>query len=209
MAQHIVNKNTRQDPVDTGLTGAQVVKFIHADRVYIKAADVTATPTGEKSDGVTPMGWTDLGIVNGPVKITYSKTKVEVRTGIDEVLRDIYNTKKTASFQFDLSQVDDVVLGAVFGTAGAHITGSPSSGSVGAGYRFKIGKEDVVTKALLLVSQNKLDGKEWQFYNPAAFITFELKDSSGELVMTVTGDCPVFATDVDGEEAAFYMDIYE
>ncbi len=181
----IVNRNTQQTPITAGLTGTQAVKFIHADRVYIKTADVSSTPITVKSNGSTPAGYTDLGIISTPVAVTYTKDVKEVRTGIDEVLRATYDGKKTGKFEFQLSQFDDAVMSAVTGLTASQII----NGSV---YQYAVGSESVIQKAIILVMQNKLDGKEWQFYNPNAFISFNITENSGETVLSVTGDLPLF-----------------
>jgi hypothetical protein len=172
----ISNKNTAQTPVASGLTGAQVVKFIDAPRVYIKAVDTTPTPVTTKSNGTTPAGWTDLGIVNGKVRVTYEKEIKEVRTGIDQVLRASYVGQKTAGFEFVLSQFDDVVIKNLSGLSEVVV-------SAASAYAFQIGSEDIIQKALLMVVQNKLDGKEWQFYHPAADLAFNIEDSGEETVV--------------------------
>ena len=181
----IVNKNTTQTPITSGLTGTQVVKFIDAPRVYIKAVDSTASPVTVKSNGSTPSGWTDLGIVDGKVAITYEKELNEVRTGIDNILRASYVRQRTGSFEFSLSQFDDVVLKEVSGITPATV----QSGSI---MQFSVGGEDVVQRALLLVVQNKLDGKEWQFYHPNAFLSFNIADNGDFTVVRAKGDLPAF-----------------
>ena len=173
----ISNKNTSQTPIASGLTGGQVVKFIDAPRVYIKTSDSSPTPVTVKSNGITPTGgWVDLGIVNGKVKVVYEKEIKEVRTGIDNILRQSYVGQKTGSFEFVLSQFDDVVIQELSGLTAQSVT-------AGSAYSFAIGSEDIIQKALLLVSQNKLDGKEWQFYNPNADLSFNLEDSGEETVV--------------------------
>lgn len=198
----IVNKNTRQNPLTAaGLTGTQVTKFINATRAYMKAVDVTPTPVTVKSDGTTPTGWTDLGIVDGNAKIVYTKTVNEIRTGIDEVLRQEYITKKVANLEFNLSQFDDTVMAQVSGLTASQIT-------AGSTYQFAVGSEDVVQMAILLVAQNKLDGKEWQFYNPNAFITFDIAESSNAIVLTAKCDLPSFSWGGGSNEALFVSTIF-
>lgn len=182
----INNKNTAQTPIATGLTGLQAVKFIHADRVYTKTLDSTCTPPTAKSNGTTPSGWTDLGIVDGVVKISYTNTQKEVRTGIDEVLRAVYTGKTTAMFEFDLSQFDDVSLQNATGLTASQIVN-------GSTYQFAVGSEGTQQLAMLCVSQDKLTGKEFQFYNPSAYMTFQISDKSGELVLQVKGNLPMVA----------------
>lgn len=181
----ITNKNTSQTPVSTGLTGTQVVKFIDAARVYVKTKDTNATPVTAKSNGSTPSGWTDLGIVDGKVKITYEKELFEVRTGIDSILRSTFVKQRTGMFEFTLSQFDDVVIKELSGI-------TPSTLSAGSTVQFAIGQEDVIDKALLLVVQNKLDGKEWQFYAPAAQMTFNIGDAGEATVVNGKGNLPAF-----------------
>jgi hypothetical protein len=190
----ISNLNTRQNPIASGRTGTQVIKFIDAPRVYIKAVDSTPTPITVKSNGTVPTGYTDLGIVNGKVKITYTKEVKEVRTGLDQILRQTYVGKKTANFEFQLSQFDDVVLEKLSGV-------TPSVLTAGSIVQFGIGNEDVVQNALLLVVQNKLDGKEIQFYNPDAFISFNIQDAGEETVVVGSGNLPAFAWGGGNNEA--------
>jgi hypothetical protein len=181
----IVNKNTTQTPIATGLTGAQVVKFIDAPRVYVKAVDSTPTPIVVKSNGSTPSGYTDLGVVEGKVRVAYDKEIAEVRTGIDQFLRQSYVRQKTGTFEFVLSQFDDVVMKEISGLTPSVIT----SGSI---VQFNVGSEDVISRALLMVVQNKLDGKEQQFYNPAADLSFTIEDSGDATVIRGRADLKGF-----------------
>lgn len=180
------NKVTTQEPVASGLTGVQVTKFIAADRVYIKTKDTVAAPVTTKSNGVTPSGWTDLGMVNGKVQIAYEKELQEIRTGIENVLRDTYVRQKGGTFEFQLSQFDDVVMQAVSGLTASQII-------AGSTYQFKIGSETIVEKALLLTSQDFLTGKEWQFYHPAARLSFNIEDNGEETVIRGTGQLVAFS----------------
>lgn len=181
----IVNKNTSQTPITSGLTGTQVIKFIDAPRVYVKAIDASPAPVTTKSNGTTPAGWTDLGSVNGKVAIRYEKEIREIRTGIDQILRQSYVGQKTASFEFVLDQFDDVVIKELSGL-------TPSAVQAGSTYQFMIGSEDIIQKALLLVVQNKLDGKEWQFYHPSADISFTIEDSNEQTVVRGRGNLTGF-----------------
>ena len=181
----IANLNTKQTPITAGSTGTQVIKFIQAPRVYVKAIDVTATPVVVKSNGSLPSGWTDLGIVNGNATVTYDKEIKEIRTGIDQILRASYIQSRTSRIEASLSQVDDTMLAAVTGLTLSTI----SAGSI---YQLAIGKEDIVQKALLLVVQNKLDGKEIQFYSPNADITFSYEESGEELLVKLAADLKAF-----------------
>jgi hypothetical protein len=132
------------------------------------------------------------------VKVTYTKDRKEVRTGMDEVLRATYSGKKTAGFEFTLSQFDDVVLAALSGVTASTI----QSGSA---VSFGIGSEDIVQKALLMVLQNKLDGKEIQFYAPSSYLTFQIEDSGDSTVIKATADLPAFAWTGSGGTEAFFV----
>jgi hypothetical protein len=189
------NKNTRQNPMSAvGKSGTQVVKFIPAPRVYIKAAEsLTAAPvqnyqaktqaTGDLPAAYT--GWTDLGIVNGNAKLTYEKKLAEVRTGLDGVLRDTYIESKTATLEFTLQQFDDVALEAVTGLTASVIT----SGSV---VNYQVGQDDVIKKAILLVLTSKIDGKEIQLYHPSAILSFNYDEADNAMVLKVTASLPAF-----------------
>jgi hypothetical protein len=168
-----------------GLTGGQSTKWLAADRVFIKTKDSTPTPVLVKSNGTVPAGWTDLGIINGKVRFSLEKEINEIRTGVDQVLRQQYVGQKSATFEFALSQFDDVVLKELTGLTPSQIT----SGSI---YQFALGSEDIVEKALLLVSQNKLDGKEWQFYHPAGQLSLVVEDDGEFTVVRGTGALTAF-----------------
>lgn len=160
-SNNLSNKNTRQNPVTSGRTGTQVIKFIPAPRVYVKAVDsISAAPVQNyfaKSAGVTPSGWTDLGIIESVATVTYTKTLKEIKTGIDLVLRQSYVSEKTAEIQFNLSQFDDNAFESISGISASVII----SGST---INYQVGNEDIQSKALLLVLQNKLDGKFCPLY---------------------------------------------
>jgi hypothetical protein len=186
----ITNKNTTQAPMTAvGQTGAQSVRFIPACRVYIKAADSTSAAPIQtyftKSNGVTPTGWTDLGTMLGAAKLTYNKDTNKLKTGIDKVTRFEYVTGKEAMLDFNLAQFDDAIMTQISGLTASIIT----SGSI---VSFGIGQEDIVEKALLCVCQNKLDGKEHQFYHPSAKINFELDEVEDGWALKVNADFCVF-----------------
>jgi len=181
-----VNKNTTQAGMTAaGRTGVQSIKFIPAPRVYIKAVDTSPAPCLAKSNGETPSGWTDLGSVAGAAKVTYTPKVQEVLTGIDNVFRAAYINGKTGQVEFSLAQLDDVVIEQVTGLTASVIT----SGSV---ISYQVGQTDLYQKAILLVLQNKLDGKELQFYNPNAYINFTFEDSGDAASMKVTAMLPFF-----------------
>ncbi len=182
----ISNLNTKQTPLSApGLTGTQTIKFIEAPRMYIKSVDVSPAPVAVKSNGSLPSGWTDLGVVNGVVKVNYTRNTKEVRTGIEQVLRAEYIDKKTASFEADLAQFDDTVISNITGLTASVIT----SGSI---VTFGVGGEGIVNKAVLLVMQSLLDGKEVQLYNPNTLMNFNYNNNGDEISIKVMADCLFF-----------------
>jgi hypothetical protein len=186
----LVNRNTTQTPMTAvGRTTPQVIRLIPAPRIYVKTADsTTAAPVQNYytvSNGSTPAGWTDLGIVSGNAKVTYNKKVNQVKTGIDEYLRAAYVGSKEAMIEFDLAQFDDVNIELLTGFTGSVIT----SGSI---VNYQVGQEDLVQKAILCVFQNKLDQKEFQFYNPNAYINFVYAEGNDGMVLRVTALLPSF-----------------
>ena len=184
------NKNTTQRGMSAlGRSGAQTVKFIPAPRIYVKTPDVVINSPVQnyftKSNGSTPAGWTDLGSVLGVAKLTYTAKVKEITTGIDNYFRGAYLDGKTGSVEFDLEQLDDVALEQVSGLTASVIT----AGSV---INYQVGQNDLNIMALLFVVQNKFDGKEWQFYNPAAYLNFTFADSGDAMALKVTGYLPFF-----------------
>lgn len=178
--------------VGTGKTGAQTFRFIYAPRVFIKATPdsvTAAVPPVVKSNGttstITATGWSDLGIINGALKVGYTKKTKEVRTGIDNYLRAAYVNEKGGSLQFELAQFDDTVMSGLSNLSASQIT----SNSI---YTYHVGQEDLQTLALLFISVNKLNGKEVQFYTPLAYVNFEFADSGDSLVMKATALLPSF-----------------
>jgi hypothetical protein len=192
MSQQISNRNTQQTPITTlGLTGAQLIKMVPASRFYIKSVDVPAAVPIVKSNGTTLTGWTDLGIIDGAAKTTYQKDTTRVEVGIEKILEGIYTTKKAATIEVNLQQFDDTVLAAISGL-------TPSTITTGSIVSFPIGSEFVVQKAILLVSQNVLDGKEMQFYNPQAFLSFNIDTSGDMMSVKATIDLPLFSDPHNG-----------
>ena len=181
----INNLNSAQTPIASGRTGKQVIRFIDCPRFYLKAKDVTAAPLTAKSDGTLPSGYTDLGIVVGKAKVSYTKEIKEIRTGVDQVLRQSYVGQKTGTLEATLGQFDDVVLEQVSGI-------TPSVITAGSGVVYGIGSEDIIEKAMVLVSQNKADGKEAQFYSPNAFLSFTIEDDGDATVLKAHADLPFF-----------------
>jgi hypothetical protein len=203
----LTNRNTTQSPMTTaGKTGTQVVRFIPAPRVYVKATEsLTSTPVQTHfvvSDGATPSGFTDLGIVNGMAKVTYDKKVKEIRTGMDDYLRAAYVESKDARVEFDLAQFDDANIELLTGYTGSVIT----SGSI---VNYQIGEEDLIEKALLLVCQNKLDKKEIQFFNPNAYINFVFVEQNDGLMLRCTCLLPSFTPQGETKEAFLSTTIFK
>lgn len=203
----IVNAWTRQNPVTThGRTGEQSIKFIPAPRVFIKAADsTTAAPVQAyytKSAGTVPTGWTDLGIIEGLATITYNKENTDVLTGVDQILRIRYISQKTAEIEANFSQFDDRAFENISGLTASVI----SNGSI-IGYR--VGEEDVITRALLLVADNKLDGKEWQIYNPSAYIGFSYELNGDFLELKMNAALGAFTPSGSASECLFHKTFFK
>lgn len=195
----IVNRNTTQAPmIPVGRTGSQSLIFIPAPRVYVKTPDSrSAAPVQAyftKSNGVTPTGWVDLGLISGDLTINYEQKTKEIRTGIDNILRAAYLEQKGATLEAMLGQVDDVTLETVSGlTASVIVPGSVVN--------YSVGSTDMNQLAMLFVVQNKLDGKEFQYYNPNAFISFEFtKGSNGDTVLKMSGILPAFTAQAASTE---------
>lgn len=190
----IVNKNTQQTPLGNpvgSVTGVQSIRFIPAGRVYVKTSpdSVTAAPVNvyaaytQKSNGATvvaPAGtgvtagtYLDLGIMSTPGKLTYNKNQKKIQTGIDKITQLIYVESRDASLEFNLDQLDDYILQQL-GFSASVITN-------GSSINFQIGQEDVVTLAMVVVYQNKIDGKEIQWYHPAAAFTVTFDSSADQL----------------------------
>lgn len=184
----------------TGLTGGQVLKFIRAPRVYVKAPDVVPSAPLSISNGTTPAGWSDLGIIEGNVKIGVEKKVSHVLTGVDGKLRGSYASEHMGTIEFTLDQFDDVAVGLITGIQASVIT----SGNTVA---YNVGAEDLNSLAILVVLQNKLDGKEIQFYNPNASINFSFDDNGDMLTLKVTGWLPFFTQSGFSEESMLVMTI--
>lgn len=183
------NAFTSQKPLAApGLTGTQILKLIPAPRVFIKATpdpQTAAIVPILKANGATPAGWSDLGVVDGNLKVGYQKKVKEVRTGIDNYLRAAYTNEKGGTLEFQLNQVDDTVLGLVSGLTASVVT----SNSI---YTYHVGQEDLEQCALLLVVDSKLDGKEWQWYSPLVYLNFEFAQSGDAMVLKCTAILPFF-----------------
>lgn len=172
-----------------GRTGVQSYKYVPAPRVYVKAADsISASPVQDyfsKSNGVTPTGWTDLGTVQGSAKLTYNAKVKEIQLGVDNRLYGAYLDNVSTQLDFSLVQFDDVTVETISGMTASVI----SAGSV---VNYAWGQTDLNQMAILLVCQNKLNGKEWQFYNPNAFLNFTFEEQGDGLQLKVTSYLPFF-----------------
>lgn len=199
------NKNTRQNPLDQGKTGTQSIRFLPAPRVYIKAEDsLTAAPVQSyygRSNGNTPAGWTDLGIVEGFATVTYTKDINEIRTGVDSVLRQSYVRQKNADIQFNLAQFDDSAFENISGLSASTII----SGST---INYQVGSEDVISKATLLVLVNKLDNKEIHLYSPSCDFAFSIVQNGDFMEMQVDGKLKSFTASGSAAESFFSITFY-
>lgn len=194
----IVNRNTQQTPLGTpvgSVTGVQSIKHIPAGRVYIKTApdSTTATPVNlyaaysMKSNGATPVApvgagvtggtYIDLGIMSTPGKLTYNKVQKKVQTGIDKITQLIYVESRDANLEFELDQLDDYLMTQLGFTASVITNGSSVN--------FQVGQEDVINVAIIIVYQNKIDGKEIQWYHPSGALTVSFNSSADSLSLKV------------------------
>lgn len=180
------NVNTMQDSLAN-----QSVKCILASRAFIAPADEVGPGTklnvgaGFNTSTAPGGNWTDLGaIMKSKVSMAYNKDYAEVRSGLDGVFRAAYVTSKTCEWNFALDNYDTTVLGLITGQPSSTINGGGAPLSVG--YRFWIGSEDIVTKALLIVGTNKIDGKEHQYWAKQALLKFAWEEDGDAVVIRVT-----------------------
>lgn len=192
----IVNKNTQQTPLGTptgAITGVQSIRHIPAARCYVKVTpdSTTAAPVNlysaytQKSNGITPTAptgagvgagtYVDLGIMSTPGKVTYTKNQKKIQTGIDKITQLIYVESRSAMLEFNLDQMDDYLLQQL-GFVNSVITS-------GSSINFQIGQEDVVNLALIMVYQNKIDGKEIQWYHPSAAFTVTFETTADQVAI--------------------------
>jgi hypothetical protein len=201
-----------------GRIAQQSIKHIEAPRVYILANNtgvtiaesLTAFPVSmyaTKSNGTTPTPgngntWLDLGIIDGQLKITYQKKTKDVRTGIDQVLRAQYVNEKTCVLEGSFTQFSDYVLEKATGLTASVL----QSGSI---ISYGFGQEDLNIVGLLFVTQNKLDGVEWQFINPAAYVNFELEQKSDQINLKLTATCPWFTCSGQSNQEVLRATLFE
>lgn len=205
----IINKNTQQTPISNpsgAQTGTQSIKFIPAGRVYLKTSidSTTAAPVQvyaaytQKSNGATivaPTGagvtagtYVDLGIMLTPGKLTYNKVQKKIQTGLDKITQLVYVESRDANLEFELTQLDDYILQKLGFTASVITSGSSIN--------FQVGQEEVINVALVVVYQNKLDGKEIQWYHPNAALTVSFNQNGDELSVKVS--CELIAFQASG-----------
>lgn len=200
----VTNKNTAQNPITgVGRLSTQTIRHIEAPRVYLLADSAGNTKTVTeintpvqdyfvKSNGATPTllygstdTWLDLGIVDGYLKLNYNKNVKQITTGIDQVFRAAYVDKKVGTLEASLDQFSDYVLEKVSGLTASVVT----AGSI---VNYQVGQEDLNQCGILFVSQNKLDGQEWQFFNPNCFLNFVFEQKGDAMALKMTGYLPFF-----------------
>jgi hypothetical protein len=178
------NKYTQQTPIAN-----QSIRAVLADRVYITTAGTDyADPVAKLEGDSEPVGspaWVDLGIVaNSKATLTYNKEVKYVETGIDKVRRATYLVGKNAQLAFTLEQYDMTVIEAISGL---------TKTAVGAiGNKIFIGQEDIISKALLIVSTNKIDEKEHHLFAKTVYLTFQVGETDDYRVMNVTAELTPF-----------------
>ncbi len=100
-------------------------------------------------------------------------------------MRAAYLEQKGATFECNLGQTDDVVIETISGVTASVIV----PGSV---VNYPLGSTDLNQMAVLYVVQNKLTGKEIQFYNPNAYISFQFAKNGDSLDVKMSGLLPSF-----------------
>lgn len=208
MSKVIVNNFTTQKPLTVlGSTGNQVLAMIPASRVFLKASDsITAAPIHSyanyafKTNGLTPLGWNDLGIMDAPAKVNYNKQVEKVQTGMDKVTRLTYAKSKEATLDFSLWQTDDYLL--------SQLGFNGSVATAGSSQSFLIGQEDVFQAALLCVFCNKLDGKEMHVYHPNASLSVTFDTANEKLLTKVSVDLTAFTPEDQNVDALYCANIF-
>jgi hypothetical protein len=198
----ITNRITSGAPLTAvGPLGQQTQTFIPAARIFMKtsADSQSAAQPPVAKVGLTGLastlgaGWIDLGTLDGGVTTTFTKTKKDIKTGIDQKLRTSYISDTTFEISFNLLQVGDYLLQNVLGL-------TPSILQSGSSASFGLGQESYGQYALVCVWQNKVDGKENQLYNPAAFLDAVIADASDHLVLKCDAKFPAFTQNGDTQE---------
>jgi hypothetical protein len=198
------NKYTQQTPI-----AGESIRAVLADRVYVTTsgtdyADPAAKLEGDSEPAGSP-AWVDLGVVaNSKATLTYNKEVKYVETGIDKVRRATYLTGKNAQLAFTLEQYDMVVIQAISGLTEIAV------GAVGS--KIFIGQEDIIEKAVLIVSTNKIDNKEHHLFSKKAYLTFQVGETDDYRVMNVTAELTPFlptTSPVQTIEALFVLYILD
>jgi hypothetical protein len=207
----ITNRITSGAPLTTsGVLGVQTQTFIPAARVFMKLTQdlqsAGAPPVAKigltGTAATLGTGWIDLGTLDGGVTTTYTKTKKDIKTGIDQKLRTSYISDTTFELSCNLLQVGDYLLQNVLGL-------TPSILQPGSIASFALGQETYGQYALCVVWQNKIDGKENQLYNPAAFIDATIADASEHLVLKFDAKFPAFTQAGDSQERLVSFTMYD
>jgi hypothetical protein len=186
----LVNKNTTQGPLRTlGRTGTQSVRFIPAPRVYLFPPNYSSNPPVffGTFGGATLSGAIDAGIVEGNAVVTLSRTVNPVFCGVDKMLVGMCSQSIRGQIDFTLSQFDDVTTELITGL-------SPASYTTNVYANYLVGAQPLTPVGLMLVVQGKLDGKEWQFYNPTALLSFAFDNQGDYMGLRVSGLLPGFAS---------------
>ena len=136
------------------------------------------------NDGVSAGTYIDLGIMSTPGKLTYNKVQKKVQTGIDKITQLVYVESRDANLEFELDQLDDYIMAQL-----GFVTSVITSGS---SVNFQIGQEDVVNVAIIIVYQNKIDGKEIQWYHPQGALTVSFNSTADMLSVKVTCEMIAF-----------------
>jgi hypothetical protein len=103
---------------------------------------------------------------------------------------------------WNLLQVGDYLLQNVLGL-------TPSILQPGSIASFALGQETFGQYAICVVWQNKIDGKENQLYNPAAFIDAVIADATDHLVLKCDAKFPAFTQAGDSQERLVSLTMYD
>lgn len=207
----ITNRITSGAPLTVpGVLGVQTQTFIPAARVFMKniadsqsAAQPPIAKLGLTGTAATlGAGWIDLGTLDGGVTTTFTKTKKDIKTGIDQKLRASYISDTTFEMSWNLLQVGDYILQNVLGL-------TPSILQSGSSASFALGQESYGQYALCIVWQNKVDGKENQVYNPAAFLDAVIADASDHLILKCDAKFPAFTQAGDSNERLASLSLFD
>lgn len=121
--------------------------------------------------------------------------------GLENTLRYAYLASLGASMSFTLGQVDDKILQQVSGLLPSVIT----QGSI---VSYPLGSANLNQLAILLVMQDKLTGKETQFYNPKAYIAFDFDYTPDAKVLKCQAFLPFFTPINTTVDSVFSVTIF-